>query len=314
MAVERKYERDIDVLLAEEFCVNQKFASWFLRQTKFAERPAEVVDVFVSKADNLGESDLIVLFEDRAGKFALLIEDKVDAPLQPDQAQRYRLRAEKEVQREFCAAYEIVLCAPDHYIMARTDLDGFDRRVSFERVADFLDTQADKRSSYRAAFLRTAASRRVNTWVREEDEDTTVFWSAAYKLASERFAILEMKPPKPAKAQAWMQFRPRDLPTTPKWTYVSLKGDRGHVDLTFSNTQAAAFAGAISCLHEGMTVHQTAASAAIRITVEGFTPNDGLEAGMPKVERAFQAAGALIEFYRRNRRELDQAALAAPHI
>ena len=33
MAVERKYERDIDLFLAEEFAVSPNFSEWFLAQT-----------------------------------------------------------------------------------------------------------------------------------------------------------------------------------------------------------------------------------------------------------------------------------------
>lgn len=73
MAVERKYERDIDILLAEEFSVNPEFAFWMGSKTLLGNEEAIVADVFVSKSDNLGESDLIVLFERVDGRrFALL--------------------------------------------------------------------------------------------------------------------------------------------------------------------------------------------------------------------------------------------------
>jgi hypothetical protein len=42
MAVDRKYERDIDLLLAEEFAVSDTFATWFLNQTRFAGKRARV--------------------------------------------------------------------------------------------------------------------------------------------------------------------------------------------------------------------------------------------------------------------------------
>jgi hypothetical protein len=92
VAIERKYERDVDILLAEEFSVNAAFADWFRSQTKYKTSIARVVDVFVSKRDNLGESDLIVIYEIEGGnRVALLVEDKVRAPLQPGQAKRYRM-------------------------------------------------------------------------------------------------------------------------------------------------------------------------------------------------------------------------------
>jgi hypothetical protein len=68
MSIERKYERDIDLLLAEEFAVSPQFAEWFVQRTKkFVDTEARVHDVYVSKADNTGESDLVVVF--RAGRY-----------------------------------------------------------------------------------------------------------------------------------------------------------------------------------------------------------------------------------------------------
>ena len=102
MSVERKYERDIDLLLAEEFSVSPGFASWFQAQTRFADLKANVVDVFVSRSDATGESE-------EAGA---AIEDKIDAPLQPEQEQRYRLHTQREIDRGDYQACEVLPCAP----------------------------------------------------------------------------------------------------------------------------------------------------------------------------------------------------------
>jgi hypothetical protein len=78
--VERMYERDVDLLLAEELDVNPAFANHIKSLTKFASEPATVAEFWVSKSNNLGESDLVVVYERSDGsRFALLIEDKVDA-------------------------------------------------------------------------------------------------------------------------------------------------------------------------------------------------------------------------------------------
>ena len=102
------------------------------------------------------------------------------------------------------------------------------------------------------------------------------------------------------------------MPTKPKRTYVEFKGDRGYIDLTFSNTQALAFRFAIAdFLPADMAVHQTSASAAIRIEVDGFRVANGIENEMPKVKEALAAAARLIDFYRSHREKLDAAARSA---
>ena len=316
MAVERKYERDIDLLLAEELAVNPAFAAWLQSRTKFAGTSAEVTDVFVSKADNLGESDLIAIFEcpDRT-RFAVMIEDKVDAPLQPDQAGRYRLRAEREIKTGNYGAYTVLLCAPQYYLDKSLHADEFDTTISFEAMAAFLrDSDRSPRANYRATFLETAARRRSNNWVREIDVATNAFWEAAYLMATQDFPILEMKRLKVTKDSSWINFRPADMPSLPRRIYVSVKGDRGQMDLTFSNTKAYILHDLIKpILDPDMTVHQTSASSAIRLEVDGFAPSDGVDAGIPAVRRAFQACARLISFYRANREALNAAAADPAH-
>lgn len=292
MPVMRKYERDIDLLLAEEFSVCPAFADWFKSKTKFAAEEAVIADVHVSKSDNLGESDLIALFKRIDGKcFALMIEDKVDAPLQPDQASRYRLRAERMIKAGECFDYAVALCGPRFYLENVNNLAEFDVKIAFEDLAEwFRQSAPSKRELYRAQFLETAATRRANNWVREIDEVTESFWAAAYDLAVREFPILEMKPLKVTKDSTWINFRPADMPTLPRRIYISVKGDRGHMDLTFSCTIAYTLHDHVRDLIEAdMTVHQTGKSTAIRLRTPGFSPKDGVEDGLPKVRASFHA-------------------------
>jgi hypothetical protein len=179
MAIERRYERDVDLLLAEEFSVNPVFAERFKAATKFEGKTATVADYWVSKSNNLGESDLIVIYQTADGeRFALLIEDKVDAPLQPDQAARYRQRADRDRKLGTYSDYEVILCAPRYYIDSRSDLDGFDKRIPLEQIAQMFNTPGDPRGDYRRNFLENAGTRRINAWSREDDVATNDFWNA----------------------------------------------------------------------------------------------------------------------------------------
>ena len=104
-----------------------------------------------------------------------------------------------------------------------------------------------------------------------------------------------MKRPALTKDSVWIVFRPCDLPTMPKRVSVELKGKNGHVDLTFANTTAHAFHPLVKhLLQPGMTVHQTGAAAAIKLTAPAFLVADGIPDGLPKVKAAFVAASRLI--------------------
>ena len=315
MAVERKYERDIDILLAEEFTVSPDFTQWFLSQTRFANhQDAKLDDVFVSQSDNSGESDLVVLFSQPDGnRFAIHIEDKIDAQFMPQQRERYDIRAASGISRGDYHEYEVVLCAPKRYRETSKSAEAFSTYISYEDIAQAFTLLDDSpRGRYRAQFLTTAATRNANNWKRTDDEATNVFWNAAYKIASKEFPILEMKQRILTAGSAWIDLRPHDLPRQPKSIYLALKGPNGRTDLTFTHTTAYVFAEKVSkILEPDMTIHQAGVATVIRVGVEPYNVEDGVESGMPKVRRAFQAAERLLRFYRQHKAQLDKAAADA---
>ena len=312
MAVERKYERDIDILLAEEFSVSAEFAEWFLLQSRFAGIEAKVSDVFVSRSDSTGESDLIVVYEQSSDKkrIALMIEDKIDAPLQPEQEARYRLRGQAEVERGYIDDFEVILCSPQSYKISLASDFTFDKFISYEQISEFLKASSvSARIAYRANFIATASMKSKNVWVKITDDVTNSFWNAAYLIAAKEFPILEMKQLNLTKDSTWINFRPFDFPTTPRRIYISFKGDRGFMDLTFTGSVAHLFSDQVrEIIQSDMTVHQTGKSAAIRIGVEGFKVSEPWVLTEPKIRNAFSASKRLIEFFRSHRILLESAA------
>jgi hypothetical protein len=316
MATIRKYERDIDLLLAEEFVVSPGFAKWFVSRTKFAGRPYETVEVSVSRSDVSGETDLEVRFvEAAADAFALLIEDKIGARLQEDQLGRYHRRAEAAMQRGEYSRYEIVLCSPLNYYHEQPIAQDFPCFISYEDIADQMLAAIDaaipnddRRKRYRANFLRTAATKSINKWERTDDPITNQFWSNAHELAVRYFPILEMKEPHFTKGTIWISLRPSCLPTQPKRVSIELKGKTGHVDLSFADTMAAAFHGQIKDHLGKLTIHPAGKAAVIRIKIVPFSISEGADIGLAKVRSAFVAAEELVQFYKDNQALLDLAA------
>src|SRR6266446_6305035 len=95
--IEAVAERDIDLLLLEEFHVSDEFRSWFVNQVL----PDSLTNTSFEGAwhsvtqPRLGESDLLVIVAgSTGGRMALLIENKIDAPPQPEQGARYRERGQ----------------------------------------------------------------------------------------------------------------------------------------------------------------------------------------------------------------------------
>jgi hypothetical protein len=163
-------EARLDLLLGEEVQVNPEFARWFaapalgLGSDMLDGLTAQVVRFNIWDKGGpppledrfAGENDLEVVLSLANGRTAqLLIEDKVWAPFQRDQALRYRNRADS---RPTAAA---VLVAPRGRL-GEANADGyFHKAWSIEELAEKLETQGSvasealaRRLHWRAQLLR----------------------------------------------------------------------------------------------------------------------------------------------------------------
>ncbi|HEY5331606.1 MAG TPA: PD-(D/E)XK nuclease family protein [Acidobacteriaceae bacterium] len=318
--VRLKYERDIDLLLAEEFWVSPDFAKWFLAQTlNFAETDAQVEEVFVSKGDAAGESDLVIIYRmpSGEGRFALLIEDKIDAIFQPRQLERYRIRVATELARtapNYIKA-EIIVCAPQNYEDAYREEIKPVTFISYEAIAGFFRDQKpnSRRDEYRAHFIEMASKKRITAAAATTyDKMTDDFWDSVYTVATDDFPELGMKTAKYAKGTTWISFRPHGMPSMPKMVKIDLKGASGFVDLTFNHTSCPIFQPVVKpILEEEMKVHQTGRASAIRICVDPFSVVENFEHMRMPVRKALEASAQLVRFYSNNREFLDTAATNA---
>ena len=129
-------ERDIDLLLLEEFVASPIFAKWFVQQIADLDLPAEpVLSAHRSVTTASGESDLeiaIVSSDDRV--HSLLIENEISAGFQPRQADRYRQRGDAYVRQGDCDGYFTVLVAPATYFGGDGASMGFDTSLSYEAI------------------------------------------------------------------------------------------------------------------------------------------------------------------------------------
>jgi len=177
-------ERDVDLLLLEEFNCNPSFCDWFLLLLR-PSSPSPVHSCVarhsvVSSGEAAGESDLEIVFALDASSGArsvlVLLEDKVSARFTADQPARYQGRKELAIHKKIADECYTVLLAPKAYL---EPLNCFDVRVPYEDVEEFFEGRADRASDetraryhYRAALLRHAIEGRPRT----HDEERTRFF------------------------------------------------------------------------------------------------------------------------------------------
>lgn len=150
----RVYERHLDLLLAEELSCNDEFARWFMKRAVLIREvpdglPLETV-VEVSHDDSIGidagasgENDLFVSAVWPNGKIVrILIEDKLDAVVQPRQFERYLERVKAHAAEPDVAAAGAVAVAPAAYLERHSDQLGILKRISIEEIATELEAAA----------------------------------------------------------------------------------------------------------------------------------------------------------------------------
>ncbi|MDO8749833.1 MAG: hypothetical protein Q7K03_01630 [Dehalococcoidia bacterium] len=265
-------ERDIDLLLLEEFLSSHEFRHWFIAQILGTEYDIRgFVNAQRSVTESSGESDLEVGVVDGAGSvIRLLIENKVNANLQPQQAERYRERGELYTVRHECAIYRTVIVAPKRYFGLDNSTKGFDSRVTYEAVLEWFQeaTVLEERRKYKIALLKSAIDKGNVGYQILEDAPVTDFFRQYWELARELAPELAMKEPssKPSRSD-WVYFRPVVLPGNVEichkmykgWMDLQFAGKGDHVNEMYHALRAY--------LEPGMRVTRAGKSGVVRLMV-----------------------------------------------
>lgn len=141
-------EADLDAVLVRSLEGSEAFGRRLLDAAGFHDPDgATLLAARRSVSDSTGETDVEAVWSLRNGtKAVLLIEDKLSAAFQPNQAQRYGLRArrmESTSDRQLVA--RTVLVAPGAYLeSANVQAEVFDCRISVETIVRWLEGDADR--------------------------------------------------------------------------------------------------------------------------------------------------------------------------
>jgi hypothetical protein len=158
---------------------------------------------------------LLLLFENaQQTKTALLIENKIEAQPQPEQAARYRARGKVGVEDGTWTQFRTCIIGPHAYLAGTSDADAYESRVSYESIRDWFQQAAanDERHAYKARIVQEAIEQNRRGYRPTPHAAVTEFWSAYWHLACAEFPQLQMKRPGKIPAGSdWPEFRPPEL-------------------------------------------------------------------------------------------------------
>ena len=126
-------EPDYDLLLVEELCASNEFLRLFLNAATLPD--SFVARHSINREDGSGETDIEVEVtwtneKHQKTSAVLLIENKIDAPFQPDQPECYAAYRDLLMETSPATLALTVLSAPGR-CLSSTDAQ-FDARVSYE--------------------------------------------------------------------------------------------------------------------------------------------------------------------------------------
>ena len=144
---ETTLERDIDLMIIEEFLADADFASIFTSAVGI-HGDYTVEEVFHSKFDSsLGESDIVFILKIKGRRHAIHIEDKINAQAMPSQYERYVKRAEKDISLGKYDSFSIVITAPKNYLLSNAETQKYPNHVSYEKLLSYFCDKGGSRAT-----------------------------------------------------------------------------------------------------------------------------------------------------------------------
>jgi hypothetical protein len=291
----------MDMLLLEELSSSPDFLEWFLAQIEISGQ-SSLISTACTVATSTGESDLEMTVQCDDKIFKILIEDKIGAPLQPKQPERYRERATAYVQNGKCAAAKTVIVAPSKYFNKSADRLGFDYAVSHESIREWFNQAKDmgNRRLCKIAILDSALEYGTLGWKLVPNKEVTGFWRLYWELAD--FLAPELRTPEPKDrpaASSFIYFKPVSLT---KKVRLKHKVCDGSVDLQF-NGMGDRIGGLEqrfgNLLESDTRIERAAKSAVIRIRVPAIDMAADFSTVREDVRKAVGAAVRLLNWYKR---------------
>jgi hypothetical protein len=306
--LDRVEERDIDLLLLEEFTSEPALTALFARLIFDENRAREFLEISnsVSTASG-GESDLIALYKEQDEVVAVLIENKIGARFMPRQANRYHKRGQAGIEDGAWNRYVTCLLAPEAYLEGDHGDHVFDHQVAYEELLPHFESRSSTaRGRWRSAIIKQAIhGARTSTYVRVVDEAVSRFFRSYWKYASQHFPALRMPHERDRPAtNTWVRFNP-DV-NLPKRISLVHKARYGTVDIQVSACRVEELHEAIGdFLTPEMHLEQTGKSAVVRVMVPEIDAFQSFEKQNEEVHQALIAADNLRELLAERREKLE---------
>ncbi|HEX4077285.1 MAG TPA: hypothetical protein VHX61_00215 [Rhizomicrobium sp.] len=290
-------ERDVDILLLMALHSSADFRDFVASRT-LCSGAFEFIDAWRGVVfDETGESDLLVLFKDKSDRrIAVLIEDKIDAPFQPDQAVRYAKRGQNGVDRGWWESFVTCLCAPARFAEPLDNTNAWGKILTYEQIDARLRGSKESFAPFLRLALRQAVEKeRFGGFV--ADTRATKFWQSYRSLCCAEFhdlhitglgEVASVHEPWPRFAAGWL----------PERIKLEHKAAKGCVDMTFKGERFDELHRRLDgLLPPQFDVVHTSPSSAIRLLVPVLDAMAPFEPQAESARSAFMAVRIMLALW-----------------
>ena len=293
------YEHDMDVLLMQAMLSDPEFLSLFIDKTDWRSTKLKAIHGELSNMDvNLGETDITIILTDGSKKYALLMEDKIDANAQPKQHKRYVERGKKAVNKGEISDFRVFIVCPEKYHAADKEAQKYEHYVSYEECAAYFQNSNGNMNRIRYQEIMQAIDKAKKPPQITIIEDANIFFHKYREYQRENFPHLKIQTKKINNG-----YWPKYWTCLPNGKAVlHHKMNKGKVDLTFTGRQDKHATLDAICAwfnQNGLTdiyTDITDKSVILRIYVPEMTYHDGFD-NIPKenLNKCFVAISKMVE-------------------
>jgi hypothetical protein len=260
-------ERDLDLVLVGALFASEPFRAFMLKSTIGWTKRHSLVRTWVSETADAGESDVLLVVDlEDADRLALMIEDKIDAPFQPEQANRYQQRGEQGIRDGQWNRFTTCVCAPEGYLAGARPTKEWSAYISLESISDWARHSNERYDAFVAAICEEAVAK-WDALTLEKSSEATAFWQAYRLLASQLLPEVDITrlPRLVGLASPWPRFGVAALPDN---MLLEHKPQQGRIDLTFARSTLEALRQRLpATLPFDVKSAKAGQSAALRIAV-----------------------------------------------
>jgi hypothetical protein len=288
------HERDIDLLLMEEFHVSPDFIAWFATRVGVLNAVFEGAWHSVTEAD--GETDLLLRVASGSSRIGILIENKVTASEQDRQDERYHLRAARAQNAGKFDAFVTCMCAPQGYLDGLPGASLYQARIAYEDIRGWFERSTDTRSRWRCRIMEQAITQGRRGYRMVVNETVSDFHLAFWHYLQRHHPQLTMRrPTAKGNKSNWILFR---TATAPQGVGFHIKLDQQCVELGYQGSTVEQVLAAQESWPEDVRLVQKGKTAALSVHTPFLDRMKPLEQQVDPLRTTMEAVTRLLPYVR----------------